>query len=160
MANYKKSLTLVLEQLDENETIKESIYGSIEQPESVTNGKGLFVATEKRVIFFQKKMFGTNIESFPYNTISSIQKKKSWLGGKSIVILSSLSAIAIDSIFDGDDDKFVKFISSQIGNSGQTTIIKEIDIPAQIKKLADLKEQGILSEQEFNIKKVELLDKM
>ena len=34
------------------------------------------------------------------------------------------------------------------------------DIPAQIKKLSDLKQQGILTEVEFNSKKSELLAKM
>lgn len=40
------------------------------------------------------------------------------------------------------------------------TINTNIDIPEQIKKLADLKEQGILTEIEFNSKKQELLSKM
>ena len=34
------------------------------------------------------------------------------------------------------------------------------DIPDQIKKLSDLKDQGILTEEEFQKKKKDLLDKM
>lgn len=34
------------------------------------------------------------------------------------------------------------------------------DIPEQIKKLAELKDAGILTEDEFNSKKSELLEKM
>jgi|688.fasta_scaffold973381_1 hypothetical protein len=34
------------------------------------------------------------------------------------------------------------------------------DIPSQIKKLSDLKDQGIITEEEFQIKKIELLKKM
>ena len=35
-----------------------------------------------------------------------------------------------------------------------------VDIPEQIKKLSDLKDQGILTEEEFQSKKKDLLDKM
>ena len=42
----------------------------------------------------------------------------------------------------------------------RTTIQNQDDIPTQIKKLADLKSQGILTEEEFNKKKAELLAKM
>jgi hypothetical protein len=42
----------------------------------------------------------------------------------------------------------------------QNMQITQIDIPSQIKKLSELKEQGILSDEEFKIKKTELLAKM
>ena len=46
-------------------------------------------------------------------------------------------------------------------NSASPTIIKqEVDIIDQIRKLSDLKNDGILSEDEFNKKKAELLSKM
>ena len=45
-------------------------------------------------------------------------------------------------------------------NSVNQTIVKqEIDIADQIRKLSDLKNDGIISEDEFNIKKSELLKK-
>lgn len=46
-----------------------------------------------------------------------------------------------------------KKVSQHAGGSAE-------DIPAQIKKLADLKDAGILSESEFQAKKAELLAKM
>lgn len=47
-------------------------------------------------------------------------------------------------------------------NNSQTNVASNIniDIPTQIKKLAELKNQGILTEDEFNKKKTELLSKM
>ena len=45
--------------------------------------------------------------------------------------------------------------------SSETNQDKEkLDIPQQIKKLSDLKDQGILTEEEFQSKKKDLLDKM
>ncbi|MEY8001617.1 SHOCT domain-containing protein [Clostridium sp. Mt-5] len=45
-------------------------------------------------------------------------------------------------------------------NSNNSPTNNIVDIPEQIKKLADLKTQGILTEEEFNKKKSELLAKM
>lgn len=45
-------------------------------------------------------------------------------------------------------------------HSQTSTTIQSNDIPTQIKKLAELKEAGILSEEEFNSKKAELLARM
>lgn len=53
-------------------------------------------------------------------------------------------------------DKIQKLNDSQ--TNGTSSI--DTDIPTQIKKLAELKDQGILTEDEFNKKKIELLSKM
>jgi len=42
----------------------------------------------------------------------------------------------------------------------KTSILSQDDIPSQIKKLSDLKDSGILTEEEFENKKQELLKKM
>ena len=44
--------------------------------------------------------------------------------------------------------------------SSQQTVLTEKSIPEQIEKLAELKEKGILTEDEFKEKKKELLDKL
>ena len=48
----------------------------------------------------------------------------------------------------------------QYNKVSSQTVSSSDDIPAQIKKLADLKDAGILSESEFQEKKTELLAKM
>jgi hypothetical protein len=45
-------------------------------------------------------------------------------------------------------------------NSSSAEIQEEVDIPSQIRKLSALKDEGILTEDEFNTKKSELLNKM
>tara|TARA_B100000945_G_C20327804_1_gene570862 strand:- start:15 stop:989 length:975 start_codon:yes stop_codon:yes gene_type:complete len=49
------------------------------------------------------------------------------------------------------------FKESSVSNQASEV---SIDIPSQIKKLSDLKDQGILTEEEFNAKKADLLSKM
>tara|TARA_Y100001970_G_C14055706_1_gene761444 strand:+ start:116 stop:1060 length:945 start_codon:yes stop_codon:yes gene_type:complete len=52
---------------------------------------------------------------------------------------------------------------SKTGGTQQTVVVQSNeaeDIPSQIKKLSDLKDQGILTEEEFSAKKADLLSKM
>ena len=55
--------------------------------------------------------------------------------------------------------EFVDFIKFKIDKTDSSDISNE-SIPEQIKKLAELNEQGILTDQEFQDKKQELLAKL
>ena len=44
--------------------------------------------------------------------------------------------------------------------SSSSTIVHQVSIPDEIKKLFDLKDQGILTEEEFQTKKTNLLNKI
>jgi hypothetical protein len=163
MANYKKSLFLVKEHLENGESIKASVFGAYEgklMGNDITRN-GIFVATEKRLVFFAKKLFGYDLETFPFKNISTIEKSKGMMG-HSITIHSSGNNAKMKWINKGDVAQFTEFVNSNIGNTNTTQPVQvtEIDIPSQIKKLSDLKEQGILTEEEFNSKKTELLAKI
>ncbi|MBC5839622.1 PH domain-containing protein [Flavobacterium muglaense] len=164
MANYEKSLILVKEHLDNGENIKSSVYGSYEGKlmgnDTVYNG--VFIATEKRVVFFAKKLFGYELESFHYKNISSIEKSKGMLG-HTITIHSSGNKAKMKWIQKGDIVKFTQLVNSNIQNTNQNNNVTEeltTDIPSQIKKLSELKDLGILTDEEFLRKKTELLSKM
>lgn len=53
----------------------------------------------------------------------------------------------------------VEELMGEVGTSS-STIVNEVSIPDEIKKLSDLKDQGILTEEEFQTKKTDLLNKM
>ena len=59
---------------------------------------------------------------------------------------------------------FVEFVQSNMGKLSSTNSSQEQnednDIPSQIEKIAKLHAQGILTDEEFTIKKQELLAKM
>lgn len=165
MANYKRSLALVQEHLDEKESIQASVFGAYEVKimgsDSVRNG--IFAATDKRLIFFAKKLFGYDFESFPYKNISSIEKSKGMMG-HTITFFASGNKAKMKWINLGDIDKFTQFINSRIGNPTENETKMELkspdDIPTQIEKLSNLKDKGILTEEEFSNKKNQLLSKM
>ena len=97
---------------------------------------------------------------------------KAVLSGSSIAgaILTggvSLAGNAASAVKDGKlVNATMQFIDDMMknqfsNNSSSPTIIKqEVDIADQIRKLSDLKNDGILTEDEFNKKKAELLSKM
>lgn len=165
MAGYKKNLNAALEHLESGESIKASIGGTydckIMGEDSVRSG--IFAATEKRVIFFAKKLMGYDMESFPFQNISSIEKSKNFLGHK-ISFFASGNKVEVKWIQDGDVEGFINYVNTKIGTGTQTSntmaTSSNDDIPTMIKKLAELKDQGILTEQEFLQKKRELLSKM
>lgn len=162
MAGYKRLLVLIKEHLQNEETIKASVYGAYEckimGTDSVRNG--VFVATENRLVFFSKKLIGYELETFPFKSISSIEKSKGMLG-HAITVYSSGNNAKMKWIKSGKGDvlALTEFVNSKIGNAG-TSESNQLDIPAQIQKLANLKEQRILTEEEFISKKAELLAKI
>lgn len=115
---------------------------------------GVFAATKKRVVFFSKKLFGFELESFPFRNISSIEKSKG-LMGHSVTIHTSGNNAKMKWIQKGKVEKFTEFVNSNIGQGSQPTtapIQSENDIPSQIKKISELFQQGILTEEEFSVK--------
>lgn len=165
MAGYEKSLKLVLQHLEQGETIKASVFGAFGTKllgnDTIKNG--VFVATERRVVFFSKGLFGFELESFPLKNISSINVAKKMMGHE-IKVHASGNDASMKWIQKGDVSQFVQYVNENIGTAapspasgfaGQTD-----DIPSQIAKLATLKAQGILTEEEFVAKKTDLLSKM
>ncbi len=163
MANIKKLIELAREHLEINEEVKCVIFGTYETKilgnESVR--AGVFLATNKRLIFFAKKMFGFDLEIFPYSNISSIEINKGMMG-HSISFFTSGNKVKMKWITEenkGDVQKFVEYVKENMNKntSGENS---SLDIVDQIKKLAELKEQGILSEGEFQTQKTKLLSKI
>ena len=163
MASYQRNLAAVGEHLDENESIIESCGGVYEvklfgMHDDVR--RGIFIVTEKRVVFFAKWLMGYDLESFPLSKISAIEISKS-LMGKSINMKMPGNTVEIKWIQSGEPNKLVAYVRE---NMGEETPVRpdpaSEDILAQIQKLAALKDQGILTEDEFTAKKTELLAKM
>jgi len=92
------------------------------------------------------------------NFFISTNKIVIYAGGTKAVEIPCASSNAKEVV-----EKISEFISNlknnKSSNSFQSMGISS-DIPSQIEKLAKLKEQGILTEAEFNKKKTELLEKM
>lgn len=129
---------------------------------------GVLLATPDRVVFYRKGIMGEVIESVPLKNINSLERQ-SGLMKHTIFIYSSGNKIEFKSLNKADNEKLVSEIEKAQENSGgaptkpvastETAEPKE-DVYEQLKKLGELKELGILSEQEFTEKKAILMSRI
>ena len=108
--NSAKHLTSLTEHLQPNENIISSIFGVYETKRmgNKTIRNGVFALTETRLLFFAKKMFGYDLESFKFDKISSIERSKSAMG-HSMTVYTSGNDVHVKWINDGD---FVDFMDN------------------------------------------------
>ncbi|MBC7263621.1 MAG: PH domain-containing protein [Chloroflexi bacterium] len=122
--------------------------------------RGRLVITDKRVIVWARGL-GGGTEAFLYNDILSVEGSKGLVLGKVTLNLGGAKEI-IDSMPNPEVDIAVKMIREQIQLARTQSQLEQVsdDIPAQIEKLAKLRDAGILTEEEFSAKKAELLARM
>lgn len=129
------------------------------------NGNGILVATNRRLVFVDKGfLFGLKVEDFPYDKISSIQYETGILMGKLTIFTSGNKAI-IDNVIKAKVRVFGDSVRAKISAPKETTTQTTpvavaqhpIDVADQLERLAKLKEQGILSEEEFTQQKKKIL---
>ena len=76
------------------------------------------------------------------------------------LINKNIKVIALVQYNSFDSWGWLDSIKTNKENFKSSPVEEKTDIPEQIKKLSDLKDQGILTEEEFQSKKKDLLDKM
>jgi len=127
--------------------------------------KGLLVMTDKRAIFYVKQTFGRYDEVvFPYEQINSVYSHKGIIGDR-VDIAAMTDSVTIDYVPKGDGQVAVEKINEMMSKAKSPQVVVQssepsASIPEQIEKLADLKEKGVLTEEEFEKKKADLLEKM
>ncbi len=166
MANKFKNLDLIRETvLKDNEIIKHAIFGAYETSTlgTETIRKGVLAATNKRVIFYSKRLTGYDLENFDYSRISTFELSKKLMGNK-ITFYSSGNKVSMKWIQDNELDDFINYVHTMINGAhkNSTKPIDQQDNPEiqnlkQIKMLKELLDMGALTEEEFSKKKSELL---
>ena len=155
------------EHLNTDEIVVAVVLGAYETDllGSDTLRNGIFIATEDRIVFYAKRMAGFDMESYSYSNISSLEISKSMMGYQ-ISFFSTGNKVSMKWINEinareKDIAGFVEYVRNRIEEiPSSESIQQEQDIPDQIKKLAELKDQGILTEEEFGSKKQELLKRL
>ncbi len=168
--NEKKFVVAKSRVLDQDEELLSVIKGRLTRGVRKRGEKGeyipgLFFITDKRVICYAKQMLGRFVELiFPYEQINSVYIKKGIIGDR-VDIIAISDAITIDYIPKGDGKIIVQKIRKMMDLAKKPQVLVQsaaptVDIADQIEKLASLKDKGILSEEEFERKKKELLEKL
>ena len=164
MASFSKLQDQLAEVLEPGENVVACVYGAYETKVMGSQGvrNGIFAATEKRIVFYGKKLGGYDLESFPFEQISSVEDSKGLIVGNTISFFAAGNRVSLKWIKKGDIPEFLEYAKSQVGRPAQSAPMAAAapDIPEQIKKLSDLHDQGILTDEEFDQKKSDLLSKM
>ena len=141
--------------LAENEKIDNITQGTY------NNSNGILVSTNRRLIFIDKGLvFGLKVEDFPLDKITSIQYETGLMFGKIKIHTSGNNAV-IDNVDKNSARSFSEFVRNKLSEpkSVSQTVIQNTSLADELQKLSELKEKGILSEEEFTKIKMDLISK-
>lgn len=146
--------------LSDTEKINNIVQGTYDK------GNGILVSTDRRLIFIDKGLiFGLKVEDFPHDKISSIQYETGIFLG-TIKIHTSGNIAKIENVEKASARQFCEFVRDFISRPKENPtpfVIQNNSEPSildQLEKLGKLKENGILTQEEFDEQKKKLLEKM
>ena len=159
MAKKNTLLKKIREHLDEGEQVLQSVTGAYATRRLGQNTlrKGILVATDKKLAFYGKKTFGFEFEMIPFSKISSVEIKKGLMGW-SISLYTSSNTIKMKYIHEAKDAQdIVEYVRSRVGDTVPTQSNSADTSLDQITRLHEMKEAGIITVEEFELKKGKLL---
>ncbi len=167
MAKLDKLTEKAKAHLEPGEEILAAVQGTYETKimgsDSVRTGS--LIATDRRLVFYAKKLGGYELESFPYGNISSFEQGKNMMG-HNVTFFASGNKVHMKWIKTDKElalfTETVKAAMNGARSSGAPTPIatNQPDIMEQLKKLGELRDAGVLTPDEFDAKKMELLARM
>jgi len=120
---------------------------------------GALVVTAARVAFYRKGFFGEVLETIPLKSITSIERK-SLLGHRSIRLHTSGDSLEFKTYEKAQEQELVEAIEAGRASSNTPAESASANFAVMLKQLGELKETGVLTEDEFNTKKAELLSRL
>lgn len=126
---------------------------------------GMFILTDTRACFYRKGLFGEVLETIPLPKITSIETR-SMMGYRVLRLHTSHDELAFKSFEDKALFDTVYACIEELRHPAQehSTAPPPADVQPcpmdQLKKLSELRNAGILTDEEFNAKKAELLARM
>ncbi|WP_165546542.1 SHOCT domain-containing protein [Kribbella soli] len=138
--------------------------GVLELGQGQYEGKqGLVVLTTERLFFLEKSLGSETVEEFPLRVITSMSVNKARTG-ETLKIFASGNHAEIKSMMHGQADAVVRRFHSQnqpAPHSATAVAPQQVDDPiAQLERLGQLRDKGLVSTEEFEAKKAELLGRL
>jgi hypothetical protein len=168
MAKLEKLTDQARDHLEPGEVIRAAVLGTYETKimGSEAIRAGILLATDRRVVFYAKKLTGYDLESFPYGNISSFEQGKNMMG-HNLTFYASGNRVHVKWIpTDVDLAKLTQEVKTAM-NARHVTVqpapqaaVAQPDVMGQLKQLGELRDAGILTQSEFDAKKAELLARL
>lgn len=171
MAKIDKLLEQARPHLEPGEEVLAAVQGNYEVKVlgSDTVRAGVLIATPDRIVFYAKKLGGYDLESFAYRNVSSFEQSKNMMGHV-ITFFASGNKVSMKWIPDPKAmEEFVVVVKSKLlGGSASAAASSQAtnapvggeDLMDAIRKLGELHQEGILTDEEFSTKKAELLARL
>jgi hypothetical protein len=124
--------------------------------------QGLVVLTSERLFFFEKSLGSETVEEFGIGAISSIAVSKK-MTGETLTIYASGNTAEVKSMMHGLGDAVARAfrnLKQLAGEAREKPAGSGEDAITQLERLAALRDKGILSADEFEVKKADLLGRM
>lgn len=153
----KKEIKALPEVLDNTETIKYACSGVLD------GHTWLVVCTNKRVIFLNKNMIvGMDQKEIPLAVINAVSYSKQFVSG-TVSITNGANVTGIEKINAVAAPIMAKTIREQMAaikspTQSQTVVQSTPDVPDEIRKYKQLLDDDIITQEEFDAKKKELLN--
>ncbi len=152
----KRELKKLVEHVQGDEVVSFIAQGTYQ-----TN-QGIVVLTDQRLLFVFHGFTSAVVEDFPLRSITNVASKKGITQGTLIVHVAG-AATHIGNVVNSDLGHLLDALRLAVkaGQSPQQVVVQQapaaIDVADQLAKLAALRDQGILSDEEFAAQKTKLL---
>lgn len=124
--------------------------------------RATMLVTDRRVVIFSKKLGGYDLQDLAYPLITSVDHKKGMAFGNidvraagDFVRMTQIDKAEVERVAQAIRDRMASAHSAQHQQPSAAP-----DIADQIRKLGELRDQGLLSAEEFDTKKADLLSRM
>jgi Short C-terminal domain/Bacterial PH domain len=119
-----------------------------------TQHNGVLIVSRERVAFYRKGFLGEVLETIPLKSITSIERK-SMLGHRTIRIDTSHDSLEFKTFDGAVEQSLVDAIeANRYGVTEKPQAASSLDT---LKKLAELRDAGVITEEEFAEKKRKIL---
>lgn len=119
---------------------------------------GALYITDRRVIFFGKTPGRQAFNDFNYRTITNISYTRGMTSH--ITLFTGGERVEFSAIRYGEAETLVKLIREKIETAVSGNASAVDGVPDQLKKLGELRDAGVLTANEFEDKKADLLHRM
>jgi Bacterial PH domain/Short C-terminal domain/Protein of unknown function (DUF2510) len=128
------------------------------------DGRGLLVLTDRRMIFIIAGMLHCSTEDFTFRNISSVAWSSGVFGG-SVAICSGGDYTYIEKVDKSNGAELVSMARTRLANPGPTVSAPSpaaagSNLLEQLKQMGELHDAGVVTDEEFAAKKMQILAQM
>jgi len=160
MGRAEKGLEEIEGMLEPDEEIKSHVWGTQCDPPTGKSGKvsGALAITDRRVLFVGKSLGSKKVRTIPLDTVTSVELNKgALLSHVQVTLAGSYENFLVKY---KEAEPFVQVAQSALASAhsgGAVQAPAAASMADEIAKLADMHQQGLLSDEEFAAAKARLL---